>query len=368
MKILCFIYSLGPGGAERVLSILTSRWAQKGYDVAIVTYDQGASSFFPISNKVNIIKTRLSGGSLPRRFVNHLKRPFIFRQIIKNLSPDIIISFMDKTNLLVLVASSYLKIPVIISERIDPRSPSPGVIVSFLRRFIYKKAAALIALSKEQANWFKNLCEQVIFIPNPIEISKDKPYATVDREHTIIAVGRLTKQKGFDLLLQAFCKIHSDFPEWKLVIYGQGPEKERLEDLACKLKINEKVTFAGLTKELPMIFLKAGIFVLPSRWEGFPNVLIEAMAAGCPVIATDCTDSILDIVSHEESGILVPTEDIDALAMALKSLLSNASLRNSLGKKALKSVEQFSLEKISKEWETLFLTVTGMKHENFKGM
>lgn len=366
MKILCFIYSLGPGGAERVLTHLATDWAEKGNQVTIATYDKGDDPFYALSAKVRLIKLRLSGGNILLRLINHLKRPFVFRKIIKKLSPDVVISFMDKTNVLVLMAKSGVDIPVIISERTDFLKYYPGTVVSLLRPFFYKRAQALVTLSQVQAQYFRKFCRRVVIIANPVIPLKYSLSSNASkREPNILAAGRLSNEKGFDLLLRAFSNIHASIPDWNLVIYGKGPDRKNLERLVHNLRIQKRVKLAGITKDLPKVMSKAGIFVLSSRYEGFPNVLIEAMAAGCPVIATDCADSIRDIITHQKNGLLIPPENIEALEKAIKLLLTNESLRKKLGKEAQKSIKKFSLKKISRKWEHLMAEAIRDKRKQF---
>ena len=357
MRLTCFIYSLGPGGAERVMSILASAWVSRGHRVTIVTYDEGRPSFFSLSPEVTVQKLRLSGGSVVRRVSNHLRRVPTFRRVIRETRPDIIISFMDRTNVLVLMAAIGLSIPVIVSERIDPRRYNPGFPYNFLRRWLYCNATAVIVQSKGQADWFKQMSNRLVVIPNPVNVCTNDRNSQAERTSIIVAVGRLTRQKGFDLLLTAFSKVHKEYPEWNLVIYGDGPERPALERQIFELKLNGRVQLPGLTTNLTAHLCTAGCFVLSSRFEGFPNVLIEALACGCPVVATDCTDSISEIVQHEWNGLLIPSEDVDSLSGALKRIMEDVALRRIFEANAPDSVRKFDIDSVADHWEKLFQQV-----------
>jgi len=320
--------------------------------------------FFSLSPEVTVHKLRLAGGSAARRVSNHLRRIPSFRRVIRETRPDIIISFMDRTNVLVLLAAIGLGIPIIVSERIDPQRYSPGFPYNYLRRWLYRKAAAVIVQSKGQADWFKQMSTRVAVIPNPVNACTNDRNSQAERTSTIIAVGRLTRQKGFDLLLTAFAKVHKKHPEWNLAIYGDGPERPAIERQIRELKLNEKVQLPGLTTSLTAHLRTAGCFVLSSRFEGFPNVLIEALACGCPVIATNCSDSIAEIVRHGWNGLLIPSEDTDSLANALNRIMEDATLRATLEANASDSVRKFDIDSIAGHWEKLFQEIASEQFSN----
>jgi glycosyltransferase involved in cell wall biosynthesis len=357
MNIVCFIYSLGPGGAERVMSILASAFVSRGHKVTIVTYDEGRPSFFPLHPEVTVQKLRLSGGSMLKRIGNHFRRIPTFRHVIRKTRPDIVISFMNRTNVLVLMAAIGLNIPVIVSERNDPRKYGPGFPYGYLRSWLYRNAMVVVVQSKGIAEWFKQMSERVVVIPNPVKTYKANKNSEDRRTQIIIAVGSLTRQKGFDLLLTAFAKVHKEFPEWNLVIYGDGPERSVLKRQIRELKLNGKAQLPGLTTNLTSHFRTAGCFVLSSRFEGFPNVLLEALTCGCPVVATNCSDSISEIVRHGWNGLLIPSEDIDSLANALRQIMEDAELCRILEANGPVSVGRFDIDSIVDDWEKLFQEV-----------
>jgi glycosyltransferase involved in cell wall biosynthesis len=261
---------------------------------------------------------------------------------------------MDRTNVLVLMAAIGLGIPVIVSERIDPRRYNPGFPYNFLRRWLYRNATAVIVQSNGQADWFKQMSNRVAVIPNPVQACINDRNSQAGRTSIIIAVGRLTRQKGFDLLLTAFAKVLKEYPKWSLVIYGEGPERATLEKQIQKLKLDGKVKLPGVKTDLTAHFRTAGFFVLSSRFEGFPNVLIEALACGCPVVATNCSDSITGIVRHGCNGLLIPPEDVDAMADALHRLMVDEGLRRTMEKLGPDVICQFNTESVVEQWSRIF--------------
>ena len=356
MRITAFIYGLGAGGAERVLTLLAAAWARRGHQVTLVTYDAGTDAFFEPVPEVAVRTLCLSGGSLGRRVGNHLRRIPAFRRVIRETRPAVVVSFMDRTNVLVLAASRALKVPVVVSERIDPHDPydRPGLVSRLLRRVLYPSAAALVVQNEGQARWFRGFSRNVRTIPNPVRIPEEEP----DFRHrtlTIVAAGRLTKQKGFDLLLEAFAGAVVHQPGWELVILGEGPARGALTELGERLGLAGKVRLPGVTSELSRHLESAGIFVLSSRFEGFPNVLLEALAAACPVVASACNDAVEQVVTDEWNGLLVPAGEPSELACALERMMREPDLRRRLAARARRSVRTYDAEEISERWLNLLL-------------
>jgi glycosyltransferase involved in cell wall biosynthesis len=292
-----------------------------------------------------------------KRIGNHFRRIPTFRRVIRETRPDIVISFMHRTNVLVLMAAISLDIPVIVSEHTDPRLYSPGFPYNYLRSCLYRKAMAVVALSKKQAEWFKPMSSRVVVMPNPVRACKGNQNFQAKRTFTAVGAGRLSFEKGFDLLLTAFAKVYKEYPEWNLIIYGEGPKRPALERQIHELKLSGRVQLPGLTTNLTANLRTAGYFVLSSRREGLPNVLIEALACGCPVVATNCTDSISKIVQHKWNGLLIPSEDTYSLASALRQIMEDAELRRILEANGPVSVSRFDIDSIVDDWEKLFQEV-----------
>ncbi|MGR9105939.1 MAG: glycosyltransferase family 4 protein [Gammaproteobacteria bacterium] len=361
MKIFCFISSLGPGGAERVVANLSNFWVLKGHEVSVVIYDKRAEPFFYLENKVNLVKCDLSGGSLVKRFYNHIFRIPTFRRIIKEGDPDIVVSFIDRTNVLVLLSTIGLKVPTVVSERIDPRFYSPGLFWNWLRKRIYHRASAVVALSQQQADWFSKFCQNVYVIPNPVPSVPSEPTGKCGPSNKVVAAGRLVKQKGFDILIESFSRAIDRDSGWILEIFGEGPERNALQRQIDYLQLSHQIRLMGLAENLPDRLKDATCFVLSSRFEGFPNVLLEALNNRCPPIAVDCTDSIRDILQDGTNGIIVPLGDIDKLSSALARMITDRNYRNRLAENGPRISQKFGIQEISARWETLFESVTGQR-------
>ena len=355
-RILFCINSLDPGGAERVACILCNGLAKAGYDV-ILLLDQSADPgkcIYPLDPKIQIEKTP------PEKFSGGLLLLWEKRRNFLRYKADCIISFLWDMNVAIAMSLNFCKTPVILSERCDMnydlRSFNRRGLFLLRRGFRHLNALVLqteaIKKLMIQAPW--SIPEKLIrVIPNPVrqfQVRKELPKYNYPR---IIAIGRLTPQKGFDLLLAAFAEVAKKFPEWQLDIFGQGSLREELEKQRDQLGLKSRVHFPGITRDAYAELARSDIFVLSSRFEGFPNVLLEAMAAGVAVIAADCKFGPGEIVDNENNGLLIPPENIPALTQALKRLMSDAELRGKLGSAARSDQERYAEEKIVKRWINL---------------
>jgi GalNAc-alpha-(1->4)-GalNAc-alpha-(1->3)-diNAcBac-PP-undecaprenol alpha-1,4-N-acetyl-D-galactosaminyltransferase len=187
---------------------------------------------------------------------------------------------------------------------------------------------------------------------------RSRRFSTSSTIQTILAVGRLYPEKGFDLLLEAFAKCAAAHPNWNLRIIGEGPERELLAQLIGQFGLLERVRIDPVLPDLSSSLTQADLFVLSSCHEGFPNVLLEAMAAGVPVISFDCESGPRDIIRHGIDGVLVPAGDVGALALALDRLMGSAADRAQLAERAPEVIERFSLAKIATMWRNVLELVT----------
>jgi len=360
MRITLVIHSLSCGGAERVLSIMANYWADHQWEVTLITFsgaEQG--SFFPLHSKVNWIPlgvARNSSGLISAMY-NNADRVLSLRRTIVQSRPDAVISFVAAMNVLTVLACAGRPFPVIISERCDPGAQSIGATWGLLRRLVYPRADAVVVQTRSIKEFFpEKIRVRSHIIPNPVIAPKQLRDPRVRKKRKIIGMGRLVEQKGFDLLLRAFSKISAAHPDWFLEIWGQGPLRQELEQLAQALHLANQVSFPGQTQDTHAVLLEADLFVLSSRYEGFPNVLSEAMACGLPVITFDVASGPRDIVEHESNGLLVEANDIDGLAHAIERLLKNESERVRLAGESSKIVAKYGLSQVMKRWEALLGT------------
>lgn len=361
MKLTLVISSLGVGGAARVMSVMANFWAAKGWEITILTFDNNPS-FYQLDSRVNHIGLGLSPDSSNglRNVWNNFQRIQALQGAIASLKPELIISFIDRVNILTILATRSLNLKVIVSERVDPTLHSLGVWDS-LRRWTYPFASKIVVQTQGAANYFSEQLQlPSSIIPNPV-IAPSVENAPIKNRRMILAMGHFTAQKGFDLLIKAFAKLKNQYPDWTLTIAGDGELRPEFEALRDKLKLTEKVEFPGAVESPQALFNSADIFVLSSRFEGFPSVLCEAMACGLPVIATDCPSGPREIIRDGIDGILVQRENVAALSAAMAALIGDEQKRHDLSIRATEVVKRFSVEKIMPLWEELLTEVVKEK-------
>lgn len=359
-KILLVISSLSGGGAERVAVLLTQGWLGRGHHVSVVTVYGRDRDFFELPRRVERVALDLGRdrSNVIQKLSGNVQRVRALRRTIRQARPDVIISFMPQTNVLVLLASLGLGIPVIATEHIDPCRERLPRHWQWLRRVCYPRALRVVSVSAAiDANFHWLPRERRTVIANPISMidvrsQQDEPL-NLPWPHTVMAMGRLASQKGFDLLLPAFAQVAHSFPDWGLVILGEGPDRPLLETMIEDLNLRGRIRLAGVLHQQYAALKQADLFVLSSRHEGFGNVLVEAMACGLPVIATECWAISPDIVHHGVDGLLVPIEDVDALAAAMRSLMGDLLRRQQLGEAAAQSAQRFDLANILENWQPL---------------
>ncbi|MFS0515901.1 glycosyltransferase family 4 protein [Nostoc sp. UIC 10607] len=362
MRLTLIIYSLTYGGAERVMSIMANYWAAKEWQITILTFDDNKISQFDLDNRVFYTPLGIASKSSNAiiGIYNNLKRIRTLRNAIINSAPDALISFTSKTNVITLLATRYLNIPVVVSERSNPSKTSLGGNWKHLRQQTYPFADRIVFQTKRARDYFPlKLQTNSCIIPNMVVLPPIEKQLSdkVLRERSLIAMGRFVPEKGFDLLLQAFAQLKERYPEWTLTILGDGILRPELEALRNQLGLSDRVHFPGMVKNNYGFLQQAEIFIMSSRFEGFPNALCEAMACGLPVISTDCPSGPREIIRDGIDGILVLNEDVSALAAAMERLMSDEKERKSLAVRAPEIIKRFSVEKIMGMWEQLLAQI-----------
>ena len=362
MKVVFVQSGLTAGGTEKIVNLLARHRADIGDDVHVLAFSgTRESSYFHYDDDITVSTLRNSRGRGGNPILRVATRTIWLRQKFRLIRPDVIVSFLTKINVLALIASRGLSIPVVISERNNPRKQDAAT--------IWQKGIELLGACAEgvvmQTNAARlmlseNLQHRTFIIPNPAV-----NFATVKRTLgsgiRIVAVGRLAHQKGFDLLLEAFAEVAAEAPQASLTIFGEGPERDALMAQARALAIDSRVTFAGLTETPGAWLAETDIFILSSRFEGFPNVLVEALAGGVASIAFNCPWGPSDILNDGKDGLLVQPEDVNALASAIRRLLNDSDLRAQLSASAPQAVRRFNLPNVFAQWDSVIDQVAKRK-------
>ena len=357
LRWLFVIYSLGGGGAERVIMHLTSRLAEEGDSVSVATYEAEDGDFHRLAPGVS--RRVMNVGNGDQGLVANWRRFVAIRRSIADESPDVVVSFLTRTNVLAILAARSAGVAVIASERIDPRAQTERWTWRLLRRTAYPLADALVVQTEAVGTWARRMRwnRRVTVIANPVVTQPAAGQVDGVPYPFILGMGRLDRQKGFDLLIDAYSRLQDRSAH--LVIAGTGPLADELASQARRLGVGDRVHFPGRVTDADDLMRQATVFALSSRYEGFPNVLAEAMSHGRAVVAFDCPSGPAEIVRDGHDGLLVPGSDSDAMATALDRLLSDAGLRDRLGSAARRTIASCALPDICRRWRELALTVAG---------
>ncbi len=345
MKLLFIISSLSNGGAEKILTLIANNFSYKD-DVYVIMLSKH-EPFYALEKKVTLIKLNLyqTSHSAYEALVNNAKRIITLRKTIKSIQPDIIISFLTQTNIISIIATIFLNIPIIIAERSIYDTENNNKFWKLLRKVIYPFSDILILLTKDDEKNYNFIANKVV-IPNFITISE--PNDNLKKENFILAVGRLHPVKQFDKLIKIYSKLNTNY---KLLIVGDGKERERLEQLIKTLKLEDKISLEGQRKNIYDYYKKAKIFVLTSKHEAFPNVILEALYFGCAVVSFDCDYGPRVIIEDKKNGFLVNSEE--EFVKKINMLISNQTLLEKISYYAKERAKDFEQEKIIQKWENI---------------
>lgn len=361
------------GGVERVVSVKASYFAEVyHYDVTIiVTEGNGRDCFFPLSDKVKVINLNLGFEELWKTsFINkiilYLAKQFKYRRMLKlelmRIRPDITISVLRREiNFINSIPDGSHKIGELHVNRSNYRnftSRDSNLVKRFFARFWMndllkhlKKLDKMVVLTEDAKNDWPELTN-VRLIPDPISFKVDQVSPLTSK--CVVSIGRYAYEKGIDLLLRAWAKVEKQCQDWTLEVYGQGNQVP-YQALMYELGIDEaRCHLFGSLNDVKGAYLCSSIFTLPSRFEGFGLVIIEAMACGVPVVAFDCENGPRNIISINQNGILVKPFDVDEYVDSLLRLMRDDQLRAQMGNRAYESSKRYLIEDIAQQWKSLF--------------
>lgn len=352
-KIVFYLGSLAKGGAERVAVNLATYFDSIGYEVTIVTKLKGEDEYV-IPDTVKRVIADIIGDEITKSRIKNLRnRVKKLRNIFEEIAPNVVVSFIGKNNFMAIRAAKRKKIPVVVSVRSAPSREYKSKSMSLLVNPMFKKAAGVVLQTQEAKDYFKPAVQKkAVILPNSLNPNFIKPLYEGERRKHIVTVGRLDDNKNQILLIHAFEKVAEAFPEWELYLYGDGPSRKKWEEYVKKTSCADKIRFMGQADEIYNKIDTDSIFVLSSIMEGMPNALIEAMALGLACVSTDCPcGGPKDLLKDNENGLLVPVNDADAMAEALKKLMDDEALRKNYGQKAYAYTKQLNPAIVNKMWQ-----------------
>ena len=376
LKILMLVDTLNTsGGTERVCSMLTNELSNAGYEMVLVTLENSDKPFFPINKNIKIIPLvsypRSTLGRLPvsaydiknlrntifriRNIVfDPIKFAYKIRKISKEECVDIVIAADTMLVRFVLPAILGLQIKLIGWEHMNFNANFGSRQRVITRQFVARYCDAVVTLTeKDRKYWLEGTSHksQITAIANSCPFPVQE-YIKEEDTKIVLAVGRLTHIKGFDMLLDAWIQVNKSMPDWTLKIVGEGEDREKLTDFIKKNKLTDSVELVGNTDNVGQYYKEAEIFCLSSRMEGFPMVLLETLAFGLPVVSFNCDTGPAEIL-EDTGSILVAKNDVDKLALSLIELMKDDERRAIISLKSKDKARLYQPEKIVSQWVDL---------------
>ena len=361
MKITLLISSLSGGGAERVVCNIANYLSARGHDVTVLTVSSKRT--YSISEAVRCVS--LDDGMSKSRFhfADSIRKVIKIRRFFETERPDIYVSFLPKLTELIMLSRKRIDAPIIVAERGNPEAfVNSSSVNGLIFRKLYAKADGYVFQTTDAKKFYQQNgidTTNSIIIPNAINSdSLVEPFRGARRK-VIVGAGRLSSQKNFLLLIEAYSMISDELKEYSVEIFGEGPEKSALQKRIDELELNEKVHLMGYSVNLHAEMNDAALFVLSSDYEGMPNALMEAMAMGIPSISTDCPiGGPSFLIDQGKNGLLVPPSNPVALADAMRDLLSDEEKAQRIGREAENIKISLDPQIIYSKWESfLFETV-----------
>jgi glycosyltransferase involved in cell wall biosynthesis len=351
----------GPGGgAERVLAAVASSLAERGHKVTVITFDPASGKdFYPVSDRV--ARVRLGVGPTIKRSgpIDTARRLVGLRATVRSLGPDVTVGFMHSSFIPLAFALAGTGRRVVGSERTSYAHYQSHPMQSALLHLSVPLIPAMTANAEGVRRGYPTkIRRRMTVIPNPVAPATERANPAVEGPKTLLSVGGFRPEKDHRTLLRAFAKISPEHPDWKLRLVGDGALRQPLQSLALRLNVANRVEFAGTTDCVDAEYAAAQLFVLPSRYEAFPNCLAEALAHGLPAVGfADCPGTN-HLISDGVNGLLVEGEDrAAALADALHDLLGSSERRLQLAAEAPASVARYSLQSVTGQWENFLESV-----------
>lgn len=346
-KIVIVTRNMLGGGAERVIAQLSNYFIDRGKSCKIITLEK-EDVFYTLNPQISVLPIGLKHDN---KLLDKFLRYRTVRKMVLQEQPDLVLSFPEEIGIYVILALLGTKIPVYVSERNNPWVMPDVKITRVLRTLMYPFATGLIFQTRMAMSFFpESIQRKGVVLSNPIDAQRIPEQYRGTRENVIVGAGRLSKQKNFPLLLKAFAAFSPAHPEYRLRIFGEGELRQELTDLAKSLNIADKTEFPGRTTALLEKMNSAAMFVLSSDYEGSPNVLLEAMCMGMPVVSTACpSGGPEEVIEDGVNGLLVGVGDDKALCTAMERL-ADPTFAKQLADKAYGIREKLTSAEVFESW------------------
>lgn len=358
MKIVCCAYLHGFGGAEKQIIMLANEMSRRGHSVYLLSL-AAHNPCYPIDPKVEFIKLveNCDKNSIKRIW----KRYLLLRKEIIKIVPDVVINFwLQSVYLIALISKKYYG-KLIYSERGDPGDTEYSGIKGMLRNLSFRRVDQFVFQTKAAKKYFSNEIQmRASVIYNAVLIDKQMIGSWTGEKKIVVSVGRLSKQKNFRVLIDAFKEIADMYQDYQLQIYGEGELKPLLEDYIKESKLEDRIYLMGVTNKLHEAVKNCKVFVLSSDYEGMPNALIEAMAIGVPCISTNYrpVNSVKEFMVDNEAGLISNPDDANDLSFKIKTLLSDKSMQKRFSEKGIENISKYSYQNVYNAWEMLIMQVS----------
>jgi len=355
LKIIFMIDNMnGFGGAQRVISSLANEASKNNVQVLLILTGDSIISVYELNKEIEIscYETEKS------KWKSKIGKIVYIRSKIKKFKPTIIIPFLTMVNIMAIIASFGLNIPLLLSERNDPDKCSK--LEKILSRFLYRFSNGIVVQTEEISKKISSFYRKKIYIiPNPITETNfvKKDYSQKKR---IIAVGRLNEQKNYPLMIEAFSELLKEHPEYILEIFGIGILEEKLKNLVISKGLSNSIMFFGNVKNIIEVEIAADFFLMTSNYEGMPNALAEAMSIGLPCISTNCDGGgAANLIVTGENGQLIEKGNINQLLVAMEKYVKDVTFAEKMGKNAKEITKQLNVKMIMSMWYSVFTDLSG---------
>lgn len=356
--IAFYIGSLHKGGAERVFVNLAVFFLREGYRVTMVTqYQYPATEEYVLPEEIKRVLSDLDAEELNNsRIVNFVNRIRKLHRIWKREQPDLVLSCIGKNNFMTVVTTMFTKTKPVVSVVGEAKEEYPGRLMRMLANLLFPHAAGIVLQTERSKSFFhKRVQRRAVILPNSLNPDFIRPRYEGERDKRIVAVGRLDANKNHEMMIRAFAAIREGYPAYTLTIYGEGELRAYLENLARELGVAEYVSLPGVIPDVAAQTRQAALFLLTSYSEGVSNALIEALATGLPVIATDVpSGGTVELMTDGVNGLIIPAGDQQALEGAMDRLLGDPAYADRLGREAAKIQERLAPERVNSLWQEYF--------------